>query len=288
MPLLLANSDLHQDWATLAAARYEGFDATEFAAAQARDIGEYQTVGSDAVINVSGPISYKFDFWSYYFGGTSYQGILAQIQAANGNTNIDRIVMVFDTPGGDITGLIETAQAIRDNSKPIVAVVDPVCASAGLWLASQTSRIVCIESGEVGSLGVQMKMRSFAEYYQQLGVDVKLIRASISPDKNLGNLYEPLSEEATAYWQEKVDRAGKKFVSAVAEGRNVSESTVLDKFGKGKMLIASDAIDVGLIDEIGSLGGVLAESASGGGGNSQPTRQKRRASLTAKMLARRR
>lgn len=218
-------------------------------------------VGSDAIIPVTGPLSYKYDFWSWYSDGSSYQGIHAKLDAAIGSMDCKRIVMVFDTPGGEVTGLPELARKVRDCGKETVAVVDPCAASAGLWLATQCRSIVCIESGEVGSLGVQCTAVSYAKMFEEAGIDVKIIRASISPDKNAAHPYEPMNEKALAYLQGRVDKMGERFVADVAAGRKVKEKDVIDKFGQGKMLDADEALSVGLIDSIGTLAGVLASGS---------------------------
>jgi capsid assembly protease len=263
MKLLLANLDLYQNWIDRGATKFTGFDAEAYNQASAKDYGEYFMSGSDAVIQVTGPLSYKYDFWSWLMDGSSYQGLMAQIQGASANTEVSRIVMLMDTPGGEITGLPEASKAIVNCGKPVVAVVDPCCASAGLWLASQAGRIVSIESGEIGSLGVQCMAVSYAKMFEESGLDVKLFRAAISPDKNMAHPYEPISDKATEYLQDRVDRAGERFVETVAAGRNVSTEDVLAKFGQGKMLDAEEALSVGLIDDIGTLAGVLSESRIG-------------------------
>lgn len=263
MKLLLANAGLYQQWVDRGATKFTGFDSEAYNAAQAADYGEYFASGSDAIIQVCGPLSYKYDFWSWLMDGSSYQGLMAQIQSATNSTEISRIVLLMDTPGGEITGLPEASQAIANCGKPTVAVVDPCCASAGLWLASQADRIVSIESGEIGSLGVQCMAVSYAKMLEEKGLDARLVRAAISPDKNIAHPYEPLSDEAMEYLQDRVDKAGERFVATVAAGRNVSTADVLAKFGQGKMLDAETALDVGLIDQIGTLAGVLAESRTG-------------------------
>lgn len=260
MKFLLANIDLYQNWVDRGSAKFSGFDEDAFSSAKAKDYGEYAVSGSDAIIQVTGPLSYKYDFWSWFMGGSSYQGIMAQLSSAINNTEVQRIVMLYDTPGGEITGLPEAAKMIAGSPKPVIAMVDPCCASAGLWLASQAGRIVSIESGEIGSLGVQCVAVSYAKLLEKSGLDVKLIRAAVSPEKNLSHPIEPISDRAIEYLQNRVDVAGERFVSTVASGRKVSSDEVLAKFGQGRMLEASEALNVGLIDEIGSLGGVLAEN----------------------------
>ena len=261
MKILLAQAELYQSWLDRGLARFTSFDGDAMEAGMASDMSEFQmTTGGDAIIQVAGPLAYKYDFWSWLMDGSSYQGIMAKIAAAEGNPDVKRVVFLMDTPGGEVTGVREAAAAIAGMKKPTVAMVDPCCASAGLWLASQAKRIVSTTSGEIGSLGVQCMAISYAEYFKENGLDVRLFRAKISPDKNLAHPYEPIGDKAEEYLQGRVDQFGEMFVSAVASGRGVTSEEVLANYGQGKMLTAEEAVDAGLIDGIMSLGALLAES----------------------------
>jgi ClpP class serine protease len=221
---------------------------------------DYHIIGTDAVIPVCGPLSYKYDFWTWLSDGCAYQILQQQIIAAAGNEDVGRIILLMDTPGGEVTGIVELSEVMGTVSKQMVAVVDPMCASAGLWIASQCDRVVMMKSGSIGSLGVQIIATSMAKMYEDAGVDIKFIRAAISPKKNLANSLEPFSEEAVEHLQSRVDMWGEQFLAAVAQGRGVSVSEALDKFGQGDMLFGEEALEAGLVDEIGSLQSVLMES----------------------------
>lgn len=242
-----------------------GREASEEALAAGRDGDKtYHMRGTTAFIPVTGPLTYKYDIWTWLFGGCSYQGLMSKIQTADTDPEVTRIVLVMDTPGGEVTGISEAVAALKNCSKELIAYIDPCCASAGLWLASQCDRIVSTESGEVGSLGVQRMAVSLHRAITESGVDIKLIRAAISPDKNLGHPYEEMSDQAIAEFQRRVDKWGARFVADVANGRGVTEDKVRTSFGQGKMLYSDEALSVGLIDEVKTLADLLAENSGGG------------------------
>jgi signal peptide peptidase SppA len=257
MKFILADLDLYADYMAKSP-NIHNPDMEAFENARSSRVELYQA-GSDAIIPVTGPLSYKYDFFTWLMDGSSYQMITAQINAAEKEDSVERIVLSMDTPGGDVVGMPEMAEAIRNASKPVIAVVDPMCASAGLWMAAQADRIVIMESGSIGSLGVQIVAVSQAEMYAKAGIDVKLIRADISPNKNLATSLEPLDEKAVNYLQERVDMWGAEFLKSVAQGRGVTTDQALDKFGQGHMLFGAEAVEAGLADEIGSLQGVVLE-----------------------------
>lgn len=227
--------------------------------------GEFKRHGTSAVIDIVGALDYKYDLWSYFYDSSCYKGIMAKVASAAADASIEQIVLYIDSPGGTHHGCPEAASAIweaRQSGKEVIAVVDPEAASAGYWMASQANRIVSIESGWVGSLGSQIMLHSMKRMYDKEGIDLEVIRAAISPNKNLGHPYEELSDEARAERQGWVDVAGEQFVEQVARGRGVKREDVLKSYGQGKMFFATQAIERGMIDEIGSLEAIVNSGVS--------------------------
>jgi ClpP class serine protease len=101
---------------------------------------------------------------------------------------------------------------------------------------------------------------SMKRMYDEEGIDIEVVRASISPNKNLGHPYEKLSDEAREERQGWVDVAGNQFVEQVARGRGIKREDVLKSYGQGRMFFATDALDRGMIDEISNFDTVLSGS----------------------------
>lgn len=255
--LMLINEQSLQSRLNAAAPRLSAWSEEAVHSNRDKDYNELTVYGSSAIINVAGPLTYKYDFWSWLTDGCSYTGIMQKLKMAEAAEQVSQVVMVFDTPGGEVMGCRMAAEAIKQCKKPVMAYVDPEAASAGLWLASQCEKITCMKDGWVGSLGVQTIMVSMADYYKEAGIDIKVLRSEISPKKNAGIAYEPMNDDAVKERQERVDRKGEMFLEAVASGRGKTVEYALANFGQGAMLDAEDALRVGLIDAIGSIEDVL-------------------------------
>mgnify|MGYP000870215140 CR=1 FL=1 len=240
---------------------------------------EFQRAGSTAVINIQGALEYHYSIWSWYYDSDCYKGIAAKVKAAAADDDVERIVLNVHSPGGVHHGCPECAAAIFDarSSKEVVAVVDYEAASAGYYLASQATRIVGLKSGWVGSIGTQILLYSMKKAYNEEGIDIEVIRAAVSPNKNLGIAYEPISDAARAERQGWVDTCAGDFVAAVAKGRGVDEATVKETFGQGKMFFMPEAKRLGMVDSFGNLESVPAEkrktSTTNGKSRSQQTNQ---------------
>ena len=168
---------------------------------------------------------------------------------------------MVDSPGGDVIGAEEAAAAVRSlaRKKRVVAMVDGIAASAAYWIVSGASEIVVTPSGAVGNVGVYAVHEDLSEAANKLGVQTTLIASS--PEKVEGNPFEKLSDPARADMQSKVDRYARVFQQDVAIGRRTTLTNVRANFGKGRMVLARDAVQAGMADKIGTVETVMAEAS---------------------------
>lgn len=241
-------------------ARAEGKEATdeEIRAAVNMQHGDTPQAESVAVIPVYGTIAHRMGMFDDMSGGTSCESITKQFRAALADDSVKTIVLDVDSPGGTVTGVPELAAEIyaARATKPIIAVANGMAASAAYWIASAASKIVVTPSGEVGSIGVYQMHQDVSAALEKQGVKITFVKAG--KHKAEGNPYEPLSDDAKADMQDGVDKFYAMFTRGVAGGRGVSLDKVLSDFGQGRMLLAEDAVKVGMADEVGTLDDVLA------------------------------
>lgn len=232
-----------------------------------------------AVVPVIGPIFPRVTMVNASAGGTGLDAVMRDFRVAEASSAVDRIVMLFDTPGGVVSGLGEAADVIRNAQKPVTAYVTGMAASAGYWLAAQASQIIVDRSAQVGSIGVVYSM-SRQEAADSNGRRVYEIVSSNAPNKRP----DPSTEDGRAAIQADVDALEKVFMADVARGRNVSLATVRSEFGRGAAVSAARAVELGMADKIGTLESVL--KATRGSGQSRGGRS--RAMAAAEIETRRR
>jgi len=220
--------------------------------------GRRTSGGVVAVIPVYGPISQRPDLLTYLFGGSTVQGIQGAFRQAMADPAVQAVVFDYDSPGGGIYGIPELADEIRAarGRKPIEAVADSLMASAAYWLASATDRISVTPSGEAGSIGVNAAHVDLSGAMEKAGEKWTLL--SYGENKTAGNPYEPLSAEAAAILQARVDEYGRMFERSVAKGRGVSVEVVRATYGQGLVFGAKEAVTRGLADEVATLDDVLS------------------------------
>ncbi len=171
--------------------------------------------------------------------------------------DVQHIVLNVDSPGGLVDLVPEVSALIREvrGAKPVTAVANTMAASAAYWLASQADELVVTPSGEVGSIGVYMMHVDRSAALEAKGLDVTL--TSAGKYKTEGNEFEPLSGSARKNRQERVDTIYGMFVDDVAAGRGVTDGMVINGYGEGRTMMATEAVDNGLADRVGTLDDVL-------------------------------
>jgi signal peptide peptidase SppA len=221
-------------------------------------------VGDVAVIDVTGPITYKSSWWSYYFGCAGIQDLQQQFRAALADPAVKTIAFRIDSPGGVVDMMPEFADEVfnaRGQGKALIAVADTMVASCAYWLAAQVEILYATTSAQIGAIGVYREHDDISGMLEKAGIKISLI--AHGDHKVDGNPYEPLSDSVRAELQANVDEIGGWFDAAVARGRGVSKADVLEKFGQGKVFRGKQAITLGLADKAGTFGQVLSRLTKG-------------------------
>jgi ClpP class serine protease len=209
-----------------------------------------------AIVPLIGAIYPRSNMVSASSGGTSLDTVMRDMRVAWASSDVERIVMLIDSPGGVVSGLGEAAETLRAGRKPLVSFVTGVAASAAYWLGSQAGDIVLDRAASVGSIGV-VASRTRQEAADSNGRRAYEIVSSGAPYKRP----DPSTDEGRAAIQRDVDAVESVFVADVAAGRGVSEGVVREQFGKGAMVSAAEAVRVGMADRVGTLEGVLSEGS---------------------------
>jgi len=212
-------------------------------------------ISSVSVIPVHGAIEHRSDWMMEMFGtGTSVEALREALRAELNDPAVKAIVLDVDSPGGSVAGITELAaeiRAARGGTKPIVAVANTMAASAAYWLAASCDEMVATPSAQVGAIGIYAVHEDVSRMLDSLGVTMTIVSAG--PHKVDGNEFEPLSDEARADIQKRVDSTYDQFIEDVAAGRRVPVASVREDFGGGRVLTAKEALKAGMVDRIGTL-----------------------------------
>lgn len=234
-------------------ADYEIFHQADQSELQAivSDLGERRNESKNAFVRgdtgillLDGPIVPRATAFSAASGLVSVDEMSAEFKAFEADDDIERILMLFDSPGGDVVGIADFAALIRESSKPTAAHIFGMAASAAYWLASQADVVTSTATGVAGSIGVMARPG---------GADEDVIISNQSPLKN-----NVETKEGKSNAQRMVDEMADVFITDVAAGRGVRKETVISDFGRGGVLVAGSAQAAGMIDRITTLDALLS------------------------------
>lgn len=214
--------------------------------------------GSVAIVPITGMIT-SDAFIGWLVGGMSPDALVCALQEAIDDPQITAILLLVNSPGGEISLLTETAATIRQlrTIKPITAIARPLAGSAAYWLAAQATTVLATPSADVGSVGVFCCHYDYSGLNDRIGVVPTYIASD--PRKVEGNPDAPLEDDARAFIQKHIDKAYATFVADLALGRNTTTTRVRADFGGGRCFTASEAVVRGLVDRVAPLDRTLAE-----------------------------
>ena len=206
--------------------------------------------GSTAVIPVKGTLV-KYGTWCSY----GADEIAEEIMKAATHNNIASIVLDIDSGGGACDAVAPICSAIANakaKGKAVVACCD-MAASAAYWIACNCDRIVADNniSSEFGSIGVMCSFADAKPYYEKMGMKFHEIYVDQSSNKN-ESFRLALTGDYSLIKQESLNPLAIRFQNEVKQRR---QCLAQDTPGilSGKMFYAQQALEVGLIDEIGDL-----------------------------------
>lgn len=222
-----------------------------------------------AVLSVAGVLAPRASAIGWMFGEVGLDAVVAELRGLVADASVQAVVLDIDSPGGSVYGLEEAAATLRElrGQKPIVAVANPLAASAAYYLMSAASEAYVTPSGEVGSVGVYALHLDVSRSLEAAGITPTLISAG--PHKVEGNPYQPLDDEARDTLQASVDRYYGMFVASVAKGRGVSVEDVRGTFGGGRLLGAKAAQAARMVDGVGTLEDGIARAVALARGRAQ-------------------
>ena len=204
-----------------------------------------------AIIPVYGVLSRKGSAGGWFEDQeASMENIESDFLKAMNNKDVSGIVLDISSPGGTVSGTTRLAQVIRENkSKPVIAYTAGMMASAAYYIGSAADKVISDKSAMVGSIGTILTHMDYSARAAQMGVKVTHITGG--KDKALANSYEPLTESGKEYLQGIVNEAYTQFKADVVLHRG--EKIDIEKVSTGRVFTASNALELGLIDQIGNI-----------------------------------
>ena len=172
----------------------------------------------------------------------------------NKDANIKAIILRINSPGGSVAPSQEIYEKVNqlklDKKKPIVTSVSNVAASGGYYIAIGSDLIVTNPGSIVGSIGVIMSYPITKNLFNNLGIDFNTYKSGEYKDS--GSPYRYSTENDDKYFNEVIEDLHGQFVLEVSRQRNIP-LTELKEYAQGQIFTGNQAMQIGLVDRIGTF-----------------------------------
>jgi protease-4 len=191
-------------------------------------------------------------------GGESTSSLLRKARA---DDTVAAVVLRVDSPGGSSFAseqIRNEIEALQAEGKPVVASMSSLAASGGYWISMAADRIYARESTITGSIGIFGMFPTFQRSIDTLGISSDGVGSTrwagqFRPDR-------AMSDDARELIQTIINRGYDEFISKVAKHRELDKQ-VVDSIAQGQVWTGTDALEFGLIDEIGDFEDSVAAAA---------------------------
>lgn len=191
-------------------------------------------------------------------GGDSTARLLRKARL---NDNVKAVVVQVDSPGGSTLGseiIRQEVLELKKAGKPVVISMSTYAASGGYWISANADRIFASPSTITGSIGVFGMFMTYENSLDYLGVHSD----GVGTTELAGfSAVRPLAPEFGQILQRNVETSYTNFLNLVSNARDMSVDDV-DNVAQGRVWIGTDALELGLVDELGSLEDAVASAAN--------------------------
>lgn len=195
-------------------------------------------------------------------GGDTYR---EYIRKARMDNSVKAIVLRINSGGGSVSAseIMWREVMLARKAKPVVVSFGDVAASGGYYMSCAADSIFAQPNTITGSIGVFGILPNLEKFFNnKLGVTFDDVKTS--PDAGFFSVTKPLTPLQRQYFQNSIDTIYMQFKQKVAEGRKKSIEFV-DSVAQGRVWSGTKAVEIGLVDRIGSLDDAIASAASKAG-----------------------
>lgn len=190
-------------------------------------------------------------------GGDSTARLLRKARL---DDNVKAVVLQIDSPGGSTLAsevIRQEVLELKKAGKPVVSSMSTYAASGGYWIAANTDKIIASPSTITGSIGVFGMFMTYENSLNYLGVNSD----GVGSTELAGfSTVRPLAPEFGQILQRNVETTYQNFLTLVSTARGM-EIDAVDDVAQGRVWIGTDALELGLVDELGTLQNAVTAAA---------------------------
>ena len=209
------------------------------------------------------------------------ESIVRQLKRYREDDGIQALLLRVDSPGGGVVAsqeIYEEVRKTRDGGMPVVVSMGSMAASGGYYVSCGASLIVANRGTLTGSVGVISEFMEFKDALAKLGIDVNTVKAGRL--KDAGSPTRKMTDADKEYFQQLMDDVHRQFIGVVEDERGLTHDEAVE-LSDGRVFTGEQALDLGLVDTLGTYEDAVMIAASLGGIEGEPSivRERKRRSV---------
>lgn len=233
---------------------------------------ELPSIGKDgiAIVYIYGEIFVERQYSVFPGFMSGSDAIVDRLRKIDKNKYVKAVVLRINSPGGS-TGasqeIYEEVKKLRQNGKKIVVSMGDVGASGAYYIACAADRIIANPSTITGSIGVIFNFGNMQELFKKIGVKMEVVKSGKS--KDIGAYWRSPDESERKLLQGLIDNSYEQFVKVIVDGRKMTYDQV-KQLADGSIFTGEQALNKGLIDQLGNLPDAIQVAADLAGLKGEP------------------
>ncbi|MEM9159775.1 MAG: signal peptide peptidase SppA [Verrucomicrobiota bacterium] len=194
-------------------------------------------------------------------GQVGGDGIARELRKLRFDESVKAVVLRVNSPGGSALAsevIQKEVREMRAAGKPVVVSMGGLAASGGYWISAYSDKIYAEETTITGSIGVIGMFLNIEEIASKHGFTFDTVKTSKFADAM--TIARPKTEEEMGIIQAWVDQTYGDFLDKVSDGRSKDREFIAG-IAEGRVWSGEDALELGLVDEIGGLNDAIAHAA---------------------------
>ena len=248
---LFTREELQQQLCDLySASRFEDIQAIQLPDyAKLKDVENFKAKKKVAVIYAEGNI--VDGDAKQEVAGDRFAKVIADVRK---DSTVKAVVLRVNSPGGSVLAsekIKAEIDLIQKRGIPVIASYGDYAASGGYWISANCDKIYSNATTLTGSIGVFSMIPDISGTLKDK-VHVNITPVNSNKHADMYGMMRPLDQAELDYMQASVENIYEKFTGLVAEGRDMTVPAV-DEIAQGRVWTGAEALEIGLVDEIGTI-----------------------------------
>lgn len=189
--------------------------------------------------------------------------MLKEIKKIRKDENIKAVVLRVNSPGGSADAseqIWHALKTLQEKGLPVVVSMGDYAASGGYYISCSADYIYAEPTTITGSIGIFGTVPNFSRLMDKVGLDVDGVSTNKHANLTTNAIYKGMNPQEFALMQSMVERGYDLFTKRCADGRGMTQAEI-KKIGEGRVWLGKDALEIGLVDELGNINDAIAKAA---------------------------